>query len=93
MINFYRKFIHQAAKILHPLSSALKGSPKNFSWNSAMEQSFFDAKSAMLKVPRSVHSVLSAPISLVLAENLLVLGSAANSCLLHHSTISVSVGR
>ena len=64
MINFYRKFIHQAAKILHPLTSALKGSPKNFSWNSAMERSFSDAKSALLQVPSLVHPVPSAPISL-----------------------------
>jgi len=45
MINFYRKFVHHAAKILHHLTSAaLKGSPKIFSWDFAMEHSFFDAK-------------------------------------------------
>ena len=61
---FYRKFIHQAAKILHPLTSALKGSLKNFFWYSAMKQSFSNAKSALLQVCRLVHPVLSALISL-----------------------------
>ena len=36
MINFYRKLIHQAAKIVHPLTSALKVSPKNFSCDSVL---------------------------------------------------------
>ena len=36
MINFYRKLIHQAAKIFHPLTSALKVSPKNFSSDSVL---------------------------------------------------------
>ena len=65
MVNVYRKFICQAAKILHLLTSALKGSPKNFSWDSAIEQSFSDPKLALLQINRLVRPVPSAPISRV----------------------------
>ena len=57
IVNIYMKFICQAAKILHPLTSALKGSPKIIFRDS-------DPKSALLQIPRLVHPVPSALISI-----------------------------
>ena len=51
MINFYRKFIPQRAKILDPLNSLLQGVPAgrnaNLSWNEGASTEFEDIKVAL----------------------------------------------
>ena len=64
MVNFYRKFIHGAALILRPLTDALRGDPKDFSWSPQMDSAFFSAKSALAQVPTLVHPDPSAGVSL-----------------------------
>ena len=51
-VNFYRRFIPAAAKILLPLTSELKGGRKGpdiLTWSSAMTAAFQDIKAALLK--------------------------------------------
>ena len=64
LINFYRRFIKDAAGILAPLTSALRGDPKLFQWTEEMELSFLSAKLRLASVPKLVHPLPSAPISL-----------------------------
>jgi len=64
LLNFYRKFIKGAAAILLPLTNALRGDPKLFSWSDEIENSFISAKAALCRVPELVHPQSSAPISL-----------------------------
>ena len=40
MINFYRKFLWGAARVLAPLTDALKGSGKSLSWSPAQDSTF-----------------------------------------------------
>ena len=51
MVNFYRKFIPQCAKILAPLNSLLQGIPAsrnaNLSWNEEASTAFRDIKVAL----------------------------------------------
>ena len=53
--NFYRRFIHGAAGLLHPLTEALKGKPSALTWNLEMNQSFAAAKSVLADIPTLVH--------------------------------------
>ena len=63
MINFYRKFIKDAALILAPLTNALKGSGKLLVWSAAMDSAFLQAKRLLSAVPTLVHPVPGSPIS------------------------------
>ena len=64
MVNFYRKFIHRAALILRPLTDALRGDLKDFSWSPQMDSAFISTKSALSLMPTLVHPDPSAQVSL-----------------------------
>ena len=63
-VNFYRRFIPAAAKILKPLTDSLAGSNRGFEWATEMERSFQKAKTALANAPLLVHPSSSATISL-----------------------------
>ena len=48
LVNFYRKFISEAAKFLRPLNDALKLSLKDFTWSSEMGSAFEKAKNVLI---------------------------------------------
>ena len=50
--------------LLRPLTDALRGDPKAFSWSLEMNSSFFAAKTALASVPALVHPDSSIKISL-----------------------------
>ena len=60
IVNFYRKFICGAALLLRPMTDALKGDPKDFSWTPEMNF----AESTLASVPSLVHPDPSTKISL-----------------------------
>ena len=64
MVNFYRKFLRGAARILAPLTDALKGPGKSLTWTPILEAAFHHAKDLLIKVPELTHPQPSAPISL-----------------------------
>ncbi len=47
MINFYRRFMPQAARVLKPLTDALAGCPKLLKWTPALHTAFVAAKEAL----------------------------------------------
>ena len=55
MVNFYRKFIKDAALILAPLTNALKGPDKQLVWSSTMECAFLQAKRLLSAMPILFH--------------------------------------
>ena len=68
VINFYRKFIPAAARLLCPLTNALKGSPSGsspLSWSTEMRDAFSAAKSALSTVTSLAHPVSAAELALV----------------------------
>ena len=67
MVNFYRRFIPAAARMLAPLSNCLKGSggPKQrVQWTPAMDAAFAAAKLALSRSPCLAHPDPAADISL-----------------------------
>ena len=64
MVNFYRRFIPNAAKIMQPLFVALAGKPKDLQWNDAMVNAFQDSKTALADATMLTHPRRNAPTSL-----------------------------
>jgi hypothetical protein len=65
IVNFYRRFIPAAAKILHPLTSALRGGGKTkLEWSPQMQAAFEAAKEAVYRATRLTHPDPDALISL-----------------------------
>ena len=64
MVNFYRKFIRSAARVLAPLTDAHKGPGKTISWTPLMSSAFSRAKQLLSSVPELVHPQYNTPISL-----------------------------
>ena len=64
LLNFYRRFMKNAAGVLAPLTNALKGPGKSLVWSETLNSSFIKGKQLLLAVPSLVHPVPQAPISL-----------------------------
>jgi len=66
MVNFYRKFLRGAARVLAPLTDALKGpgKTKTILWTPLMDSAFVKIKNLLSSVPELVHPQCNAPISL-----------------------------
>ena len=67
MVNFYRRFIPSAARIMAPLFSALSAKasvPKLLVWTEDMLRAFQDAKAALIKSTMLAHPRKNAPIAL-----------------------------
>ena len=63
-LNFYRKFIKNAALILAPLTNTLKGPGKLLNWTLPLDEAFPHAGDLLFTVPVLVQFVPGAPFSL-----------------------------
>jgi hypothetical protein len=66
-INFYRRFIPAAARILKPLTNPLKGGPKPAAaipWTADMQAAFSAAKAALTGCVRLIHPTPGADVAL-----------------------------
>lgn len=75
MVNFYRRFIPGAAKILLPLTNSLAGPAKSFIWTEDMDAAFASAKEALVSATLLVHPSSSAPIALATDASLTHVGA------------------
>jgi RNase H-like domain found in reverse transcriptase/Reverse transcriptase (RNA-dependent DNA polymerase)/Integrase zinc binding domain len=67
LINFYRRFIRSAAKLLLPLTAVLKGGPagsKKLQWTAEMRRAFTAAKTAVAAACTLQHPLPGAQLSL-----------------------------
>ena len=64
MINFCRKFLEGAARVLAPLTDALKEPGKSLSLSPALDSTFTRAKDLLSSVAELVHPQSDTPISL-----------------------------
>ena len=64
MINFYWRFLRNAAQVLAPLTNALKGPGKALLWSPELDSSFNLAKQLLASVPILTHPEPGAPVSL-----------------------------
>ena len=62
--QFLQEVYSGAAKILRPLTDALKLSPKVFTWSAEIDSAFAKAKGVLISLPTLIHPDPSAPISL-----------------------------
>jgi hypothetical protein len=68
LFNFYCRFIPAAAKVVRPLTEALRGSPKGaaiLAWTPAMASAFLAARGALSSSAVLAHPAAGAEISLV----------------------------
>jgi hypothetical protein len=68
LFNFYRRFIPAAAKVVHPLTGALRGGPKGtttLAWTPAMAAAFLAARGALSSSAVLAHPAAGAEISIV----------------------------
>jgi cleavage and polyadenylation specificity factor subunit 1 len=63
MINFYHRFIPNAAEIMQPLFKALAKKPKELVWDADSTAAFVNAKEALAKSTMLVHPRMDAPIA------------------------------
>jgi len=64
MVNFYRRFIPAAARMMLSLFEALTNKPKILVWNEAMVKAFQDTKKALAEATLLTHPYHDAPTSL-----------------------------
>ena len=64
MVNYYRRFIPQAAKHLYHLFEALKGKQKSLLWTSACGESFKAVKEALASAVMLRHPRPDAPLAI-----------------------------
>ena len=64
MINYYRRFLPNAAHHLTPLFDALKGKPKKIDWSRECQNGFDAIKAALVKATLLHHPKPSAPLAL-----------------------------
>ena len=65
MVNFYRRFMHQAAKVLKPLTDVLKGGVKGLiTWTKEMDSAFQQGKKAIADAVELAHPSATADLSL-----------------------------
>jgi cleavage and polyadenylation specificity factor subunit 1 len=79
VVNFYRRFVPAAAKILQPLMDLLKGGLKAtaaVAWTSDMEKAFADAKAALCKTALLAHSQQGWELALMVDASSDCLGAA-----------------
>ena len=65
MINFYRRFVRNPAKVLAPLTNGLKGPTSSFLWTPAMALAFSAAKECLVQVVALSYPNLRAPLSVM----------------------------
>ena len=65
MINFYRRFLPGAARVLKPLTDSLQGSPKGeVTWTEEMEKAFAASKASICKCVELAHPEATAQLAL-----------------------------
>ena len=64
MVTYYHRFIPQAASIMTPLYSVLKGKPKSLSWGPSQDAAFRATKDALVKATYLKFPVPGAPLIL-----------------------------
>ena len=55
MVNFYYRFLHEAARTLQPLTECLKGNPKELDWSAPLQPSFGANKATLAAPTPLVH--------------------------------------
>ena len=63
MVNFYRRFIPEAAQLMLPLSEAFSTKSKTLVWNGVMMHAFQATKKALAEATLLVHPRHDAPTS------------------------------
>ena len=84
MVNFYRRFMPQAAKVLKPLTDVLKGGARGqITWTKEMDTAFLLGKKAITEAVELAHPSSAADLSLAVDASESHIGAVLQQ---HHST-------
>ena len=64
MVNFYHRFVPNAARIMRHIYAALAGNPVNLEWSSDLEDAFNAATEALARATMLVHPYADSPTAL-----------------------------
>ena len=64
MVNFYHRFVPNAAHIMRPIYDAMAGKPVTLEWSNDLEEAFATAKEALAQATMLVHPHADKPIAL-----------------------------
>jgi hypothetical protein len=64
MVNFYRQFLPNCAKVLKPLTDLLRGNPKTLAWSDAATEAFEQTKRLLVAAVPLRHPAPNAELSL-----------------------------
>ena len=62
MVNFYHRFVPNAARIIHHIYAALADNPVNLEWSNDLEDAFNGAKEALAQATMRVHPHAGCPL-------------------------------
>ena len=82
-VNFYRRFIPDAAKIQHPLNNQLAGNKKNnapIEWTNELKHAFEELKNALANAAMLAHPVVGAPLSISVDASDYAIGAVLQQC-------------
>lgn len=75
MVNFYKRFLPGAARLMIPLFQALAGRSKTLDWTKEMEEAFADTKSLLASATLLVHPQHNAPTAISTDASELAVGA------------------
>lgn len=77
MINFYHRFLPNAAHVLSPLYRSLRNAKSTTAlhWSPEMTSAFKDGKSLLCQAALLVHPIVDAPIALTVDASDLAVGA------------------
>ena len=75
LINFYGRFVPQAAAHLAPLHNAMAGKPQELSWSDDCDRAFEAAKTALVNATTLSYPVPGCPISLTTDASSIAVGA------------------
>ncbi len=78
MVNFYRRFLPSIARMLRPLTDALRSGRKGadkVEWSAAMDAAFAGVKQALLTATHLAHSTVGAELSVVVDTSAMHVGA------------------
>ena len=75
MLNFYHRFVPNAAHIMRPIYDALAGKPMSLKWSDELDEAFTTAKEALAQATMLVHPHADNPTALTVDASATAVGA------------------
>ena len=81
MVNFYHRFLPNAAALMRPLHEAISKSAKTLKWSAELTKAFENTKEALANATMLQHPVPTVPIALVTDASGVAVGAVVEQCI------------